>query len=92
MKEMQSKGIEPNAITYSTINIHMGPKQENWTGCNVVPETKDFWVEIDQVLYQTMIVAYERAGLVGHAKRLLHELKHLDNMPREIAITILARA
>jgi pentatricopeptide repeat protein len=49
-------------------------------------------VEIDQVLYQTMIVAYERVGLMGHAKRLLHELKLPDNIPRETAITILAKA
>ncbi|CAH2079852.1 unnamed protein product [Thlaspi arvense] len=40
----------------------------------------------DQVLYQTMIVAYERVGLMGHAKRLLQELKRPDNF------TILAKA
>ncbi|KAI4375294.1 hypothetical protein MLD38_013178 [Melastoma candidum] len=41
-----------------------------------------------------MIVAYERAGLVAHAKRLLHELRRPDNgnIPRETAVTILARA
>jgi pentatricopeptide repeat protein len=39
-----------------------------------------------------MIVAYERSGLVAHAKRLLHELKHPDSIPRETAIKILARA
>lgn len=49
-------------------------------------------VEIDQVLYQTMIVAYEKAGLVAHAKRLLHELKRPEYMSRETAITILAGA
>ncbi|KAL0332027.1 UNVERIFIED_CONTAM: Inositol hexakisphosphate and diphosphoinositol-pentakisphosphate kinase VIP1 [Sesamum calycinum] len=49
-------------------------------------------IEIDQVLYQTMIVAYERAGLVAHAKRLLHELKRPDNIPRGTAIHILAGA
>ncbi|KAK6913197.1 Pentatricopeptide repeat [Dillenia turbinata] len=47
--------------------------------------------EIDQVLYQTMIVACEKASLVGHAKHLLHELKCLDNIPRDTVITILAR-
>ncbi|PIN01407.1 hypothetical protein CDL12_26083 [Handroanthus impetiginosus] len=39
-----------------------------------------------------MIVAYERAGLVAHSKRLLHELKRPDNIPRETAIHILAGA
>ncbi|KAJ0099690.1 hypothetical protein Patl1_22082 [Pistacia atlantica] len=39
-----------------------------------------------------MIVAYERVGLVAHAKRLLHELKQPDNIPRETAISILAKA
>ncbi|KAI9126623.1 hypothetical protein K1719_002219 [Acacia pycnantha] len=39
-----------------------------------------------------MIVAYERAGLVAHAKRLLLELRQTDNIPRETTIKILARA
>ncbi|KAK6913202.1 Pentatricopeptide repeat [Dillenia turbinata] len=39
-----------------------------------------------------MIVAYEKAGLVGHAKHLLHELKCLNNIPGDTATTILVGA
>ena len=42
--------------------------------------------EIDLVLHQTVIVAYETAGLVADAKRLLHELKCPDSISRVTAM------
>ncbi|KAH7846862.1 hypothetical protein Vadar_018967 [Vaccinium darrowii] len=92
IQEMQRKGIEPNAITYSTI-ISIWAKARRLDRAEVLfQKLRDSGVEIDQVLYQTMIVAYQRAGLVAKVKRLLHELKHPENIPRDTAIKILARA
>ncbi|KAG7543939.1 Pentatricopeptide repeat [Arabidopsis thaliana x Arabidopsis arenosa] len=92
VQEMQSRGIEPNAITYSTIISIWGKAGKLDRAATLFQKLRSSGVEIDQVLYQTMIVAYERVGLMGHAKRLLHELKLPDNIPRETAITILAKA
>ncbi|GFY87066.1 tetratricopeptide repeat (TPR)-like superfamily protein [Actinidia rufa] len=90
IQEMKSRGIEPNAITYSTI-ISISIKAGKFDLAAML--LQKLWASgIDQVLYQTMIVAYETVGLVGHAKRLLHKLKLPDNIPRETAIRILAKA
>ncbi|OIW14693.1 hypothetical protein TanjilG_33035 [Lupinus angustifolius] len=92
IQEMQNRGIEPNSITYSTIISIWEKAGKLDRAAMLFQKLRSSGAEIDQVLYQTMIVAYERAGLVGHAKRLLQELKQPDSIPRETAITILARA
>ncbi|CAH8337233.1 unnamed protein product [Eruca vesicaria subsp. sativa] len=92
VQEMQSRGIELNAITYSTIISIWGKSGKLDQAATLFQKLRSSGVEIDQVLYQTMIVAYERVGLMGHAKRLLQELKRPNNIPRETAITILAKA
>ncbi|KAH0969127.1 hypothetical protein GBA52_028999 [Prunus armeniaca] len=79
-------------MTYSTIISIWGKAGKLDRAAMLFQKLRSSRVEIDQVLYQTMIVAYERVGLVAHAKRLLHELKRPDNIPRETAITILAGA
>ncbi|CAN6484996.1 unnamed protein product [Victoria cruziana] len=92
IQEMRDRGIEPDAITYSTI-ISIWDKAGKLDRAAVLfQKLRSTGVKIDQVLYQTMIVAYERAGLIGHAKRLLHELKHPNEVSRETAVLILARA
>ncbi|KAM1824353.1 hypothetical protein ACFX13_023951 [Malus domestica] len=76
------RGVQLNAITYSTIKAGKLDR-----AAMLFQKLRRSGVEIDQV-----IVAYDKLGLVAHAKRLLHELKRPDNIPRGTAITILARA
>ncbi|KAM1058777.1 hypothetical protein TB2_023178 [Malus domestica] len=76
------RGVQLNAITYSTIKAGKLDR-----AAMLFQKLRRSGVEIDQV-----IVAYDQLGLVAHAKRLLHELKRPDNIPRGTAITILARA
>ncbi|CAI8597977.1 unnamed protein product [Vicia faba] len=92
IQEMQSRGIQPNAITYSTIISIWEKAGKLDRAAMLFHKLRTSGVKIDEVLYQTMIVAYQKAGLVAHAKRLLHELKQEDNVSRETAITILAKA
>ncbi|GAU22934.1 hypothetical protein TSUD_326600 [Trifolium subterraneum] len=92
IQEMQSRAIQSNAITYSTI-ISICEKAGKLDRTAVLfHKLRTSGVKIDEVLYQTMIVAYQRAGLVVHAKRLFNELEQPDNVSRETAITIFARA
>ncbi|XP_070673166.1 pentatricopeptide repeat-containing protein At5g39980, chloroplastic-like [Malus domestica] len=76
------RGVQLNAITYSTIKAGKLDR-----AAMLFQKLRRSGVKIDQV-----IVAYDKLGLVAHAKRLLHELKRPDNIPRGTAITILARA
>ncbi|XP_050879424.1 LOW QUALITY PROTEIN: pentatricopeptide repeat-containing protein At5g39980, chloroplastic [Lathyrus oleraceus] len=92
IQEMQSRGIQPNAITYSTIISIWEKAGKLDRAAMLFHKLRTSGVKIDEVLYQTMIVAYQKAGLVAHAKRLLNELKQQDNVSRETAITILAKA
>ncbi|KAI4366662.1 hypothetical protein MLD38_022509 [Melastoma candidum] len=87
-------GIEPSAMSYSTIIDILGKAGKLDRAAILFQNQRSSVVEIDQVLYQTMIGSYERAGLVAHAKRLLHELRHPNNgnILRETDVTILARA
>ncbi|KAJ1690205.1 hypothetical protein LUZ63_014360 [Rhynchospora breviuscula] len=92
VQEMQMKGIQPNAITYSTIISFWGKAGKLDHAAKLFQKLRESGVEIDPVLYQTMIVVYERAGLVANARRLLHDLKHPKNMPKDTAIKILANS
>ncbi|CAA6670391.1 unnamed protein product [Spirodela intermedia] len=80
VQEMQRAGVQPNSIDRAAA---------------LFQKLRTSGVEIDPVLYQTMIAVYERAGLVAHARRLLSDLNDPDDegkIPRETAVKILARA
>ncbi|KMZ75616.1 putative Pentatricopeptide repeat-containing protein [Zostera marina] len=98
IQEMQSIGVQPNTITYATL-ISIWAKSGKLERAAMLFQKlrTTSGIEIDKVLYQTMISSYERAGLVGHAKRLLHDLKHPGEetgtgrgVSKETAISILA--
>ncbi|GLJ59209.1 hypothetical protein SUGI_1497390, partial [Cryptomeria japonica] len=90
--EMQKKGIEPNTITFSTIIPLYGKVGKHEKAAYIFQKLQSSGVQIDEILYQCMIVVYEKAGLVSHANRLLLELKQCNDVSRETAITILAKA
>ena len=93
VQEMQANGIQPNAITYSTILSIWVKAGKLDRAAKLFEKLQESGTEIDPVLYQTMVVAYERAGRVSQAKRLLRELREPDQgIPKETAIKILASA
>jgi pentatricopeptide repeat protein len=91
---MQANGVQPNAITYSTILSIWVKAGKLYRAAKLFEKLREAGTEIDPVLYQTMVVGYERAGLVSQAKRLylLHDLKEPEGIAKETAIRILANA
>ena len=68
VQKIQSIGIEPNAITELTIIAIWDKAIKLDHVATLFQKLRSSGVEIDLVFYQIMIVAYERADLVGHAK------------------------
>jgi pentatricopeptide repeat protein len=89
---MQANGVQPNAITYSTILSIWVKAGKLDRAVKLFEKLREAGTEIDPVLYQTMVVGYERAGLVSQAKRLLHDLQEPEGIAKETAIRILANA
>ncbi|KAG0463658.1 hypothetical protein HPP92_019727 [Vanilla planifolia] len=92
LQEMKHRGIQPNAITHSAIISIWARAGKLHRAAKLFQKLRDSGAEIDPVLYQTMIVVYERAGFVAHARRLLHDLKEPENIDKEKALAILAKA
>jgi pentatricopeptide repeat protein len=92
VQDMQAIGVQPDAITYSTILSIWVKAGKLDRAAKLFEKLREAGTEIDPVLYQTMVVAYERAGLVSQAKRLLRDLKDPEGIPKETAIKILASA
>ncbi|XP_078443664.1 tetratricopeptide repeat (TPR)-like superfamily protein [Wolffia australiana] len=100
LREMQSRGIAPNAVTYSTIIsiwARAGKLARAAALFQKLQSSGAAAAEMDPVLYQTMIAAYEQAGLVAHARRLLGELNEGRSgggggVSEETAVVILAGA